>query len=214
MPAAQRSIRDLTQSATHPGMLTSQPKIRAEYCACLMHHSLPNRKIRAENDFNGMTDFTRTKNTTTNAGLTRRLAAMVYDGFLIAAIWLLSTLIIVAGFNAGEAIKGPAFQIFLYLEAAAFYIAFWRIRGQTLGMQVWKIRTVNENGELLGYSECLVRIFFATFSMLFLGLGFVWVLFDSRNLAWHDLASGTKVVFLGANAYQQDRAQPTPQEDS
>ena len=34
--------------------------------------------------------------------------------------------------------------------------------------------------------------------------GFFWILFDPDGLAWHDRASGTKVVFLGKNAYQND----------
>ena len=129
------------------------------------------------------------------AGFFRRLAAIVYDSFLIVAIWIISTVLIVALLSDGEAVSGPGFQLFLYVEAATFYVYFWRVKGQTLGMQVWKIRTVNDSGEILTLSECMVRLFFATFSIVFLGLGFVWILFDKDNLAWHDRASGTKVEF-------------------
>ncbi len=135
------------------------------------------------------------------AGLSRRLAAILYDSFLIVALWFLTTIVMVALLNDGNAIRGPAFQMFLYLEAGAFYTYFWRVKGQTLGMQVWKIKTVNDTGEIMTLSECMVRFFFATLSLFFIGLGFLWILFDPEKLAWHDRASGTRVIFLGKDAY-------------
>jgi uncharacterized RDD family membrane protein YckC len=38
---------------------------------------------------------------------------------------------------------------------------------------------------------------------MFLGLGFIWILFDREKLAWHDRASGTRVIFLGDDPYQK-----------
>jgi uncharacterized RDD family membrane protein YckC len=142
----------------------------------------------------------------TNASLWRRLAALVYDSFLVVAIWMLSTMLMVALLNSGEPVAGPVYQAFLYFESAAFYFYFWRVKGQTLGMQVWKIRTVNEMGEILSLGECATRFFFATFSTAFLGLGFAWILFDRENLAWHDHASGTRVIYLGSEPYETNAA--------
>ncbi len=140
------------------------------------------------------------------ASLWRRLAAMIYDGFLIVALWFTTTIVLVGVMNNGEAITGPMFQLFLYLEAGAFYAYFWHFKGQTLGMQVWKIRVTNDTGQILTLSECAVRFFFATFSLLFMGLGFIWILFDPDKLAWHDRASGTRVLYLGKDAYLKDEA--------
>ncbi|MBO6657312.1 MAG: RDD family protein [Pseudomonadales bacterium] len=135
------------------------------------------------------------------AGFWRRMAAMFYDGFLIVSIWFISAIILVA-LNNGEEINGKAFQLFLYFEAGLFYTYFWHFKGQTLGMQVWKIRTINDTGEILTLSECVVRVFFATFSLVVMGLGYVWILFDPEKLAWHDRASGTRVIYLGKDAYK------------
>ncbi|MEZ7971745.1 MAG: RDD family protein [Pseudomonadales bacterium] len=140
----------------------------------------------------------------TQAKLWRRLAAMLYDSFLVIALWLITTALMIAFFNNGKIIAGPSFQLFLYLEAGAFYAYFWHIKGQTLGMQVWKIRTINDTGQILTLGECAVRFFFATFSAMFLGLGFIWILFDRENLAWHDRASGTRVIFLGSDPYRKE----------
>ncbi len=133
-----------------------------------------------------------------NASLLRRLAAMLYDSLLILAIWMLSSFLIVAA--TGGEITSAYFPLFLYLEVALFYIYFWKVRGQTLGMQAWKIQTLNEAGEILNVTECGVRFFFATLSVLCLGAGFIWLLFDRQRLAWHDRASGTRVIYLGVTS--------------
>ena len=69
----------------------------------------------------------------------RRIAALIYDSFLILAIWMLSSLAILAVTDLGESLGGPLYQGFLYLELMAFYVYFWTFKGQTLGMQVWRL---------------------------------------------------------------------------
>ena len=131
-----------------------------------------------------------------SAGLFRRLAAILYDSLLIIAMWLITTLLLVAFINDGAALQGPLFQFGLYFEACLFYSYFWRLRGQTLGMQVWKIKLVSPSLQTLSWKECIARLFFALVSVSMLGLGFIWMLFDPDRLTWHDRASGTRVVLL------------------
>ena len=131
-----------------------------------------------------------------SAGLFRRLAAILYDSLLIIAMWLITTLLLVAFINDGAALQGPLFQFGLYFEACLFYSYFWRLRGQTLGMQVWKIKLVSPSLQALSWQECFARLFFALVSVSMLGLGFIWMLFDPDRLTWHDRASGTRVVLL------------------
>lgn len=140
-----------------------------------------------------------------NASLIRRLAALVYDLFLIVAIWMISTTLLVAFVADGDAVQGWPFQVLLYFELFAFYYVFWRIRGQTLGMQVWKIRTVNQKGEILDGEQCVLRFLAATISMLPLGLGLLWILTNRENLALHDIATNTRVVYLGDKPYDSER---------
>jgi uncharacterized RDD family membrane protein YckC len=131
-----------------------------------------------------------------SAGLFRRLAAILYDSLLIIAMWLITTLLLVAFINDGATLQGPLFQFGLYFEACLFYSYFWRLRGQTLGMQVWKIKLVSPSLQTLSWQECFARLFFALVSVSMLGLGFIWMLFDPDRLTWHDRASGTRVVLL------------------
>lgn len=132
-----------------------------------------------------------------NAGIVRRLVAMLYDAFLVVALWMVTTIVIVAGFNAGEPVDGLWFQLLLYLEVLFFYFVFWRIQGQTLGMQVWKIRTLDYQGNIMTPRQCVIRFLVATLSLMALGLGFFWMLFNEDRLTWHDIASRSHVVYLG-----------------
>ena len=125
---------------------------------------------------------------------------MVYDLLLLFARVFIPWVVIFM--IADRSFGGPVFQAIVYLQIGAFYTYFWRLKGQTLGMQVWKIRTVNDAGQILTISECAVRYFFATFSFALMGLGFLWILFDPERLAWHDRASGTRVVYLGKDPYR------------
>jgi len=45
------------------------------------------------------------------AGFFRRLAAIVYDSFLVVAIWMISTILVVAVLNDGQAIWRIVYRI-------------------------------------------------------------------------------------------------------
>jgi uncharacterized RDD family membrane protein YckC len=140
-----------------------------------------------------------------NAGMLRRFAAMLYDAFLVVALWMITTTLLVSLLTDGAEAQGLWFQLILYAELAAFYIFFWHLKGQTLGMQVWKIRVLTRDGETLGYRQCLIRFAMATVSTLALGLGFIWMYFNKERLTLHDIASRSHVAYLGTNPYKSER---------
>ena len=140
-----------------------------------------------------------------NANLIRRFAAMLYDSFLIVAIWMITTTIIVVGFNNDEKITGPFFQALLLFELFLFYFVFWRIKGQSLGMQVWKIKLIDAEGNIVSGRDAGIRFMLALVSTLPLGAGFFWMLFDPERLAFHDRYSHTRVVYLGTRPYESEK---------
>jgi uncharacterized RDD family membrane protein YckC len=77
-----------------------------------------------------------------------------------------------------------------------FFGLFWTRSGQTLGMASWRLRVEREDGARLGWGDTLRRLGWALVSLLPLGLGFLWVLFDPERRAWHDRLSRTRVVVL------------------
>jgi uncharacterized RDD family membrane protein YckC len=131
------------------------------------------------------------------AGLFRRLAAMVYDGFLLAALWFLATGILVA-LNGGNALSPFQGQLILFpsiiLLTASFYTWFWTHGGQTLGMRTWKIRLVTSEGKAITRHQALIRILSSIPSIACLGMGYMWIFVDSEKSTWHDHLSQTRVV--------------------
>ncbi len=120
---------------------------------------------------------------------------MVYDGLLLLAVWMLTSLALLP-LNAGEAVSGPAYQALLLLEWGAFYIYFWRRRGQTLGMRAWRLQLVDSEGSAPSIGACFVRLAAAPLSFFTAGIGYVWFYVGARQQTWHDRLSGTYVVVL------------------
>jgi uncharacterized RDD family membrane protein YckC len=132
-----------------------------------------------------------------NATFQRRLAAMFYDGLLLFAIIFIAAtpVVIIAGGEASPAIKSPWFTLYLYTISFFFFGWFWTHGGQTLGMRSWKIRAIQNDDQPLGWDSALMRYLLATISLTLFGLGFIWILFDKNNLAWHDQISKTRIIF-------------------
>ncbi|MBA2781212.1 RDD family protein [Billgrantia kenyensis] len=140
------------------------------------------------------------------AGLARRLGAMIYDAFLVAAIWILLTVLHVAfvryvmGLGPEEVGAGEAqrlvLQLLLLAGAFVFFAFFWMRGGMTLGMQAWRLRVQTLDGYTITQVQCLVRYLVAWVSLAAFGLGYLWILFDREGRSWPDIASGTRVVVL------------------
>lgn len=127
-----------------------------------------------------------------NAKLWRQLAAMIYDSLLIIAILFVVTAIALA-FNKGEAIEhNHLYNLFLLFMIFLFYGWFWTRSGQTLGMQVWKIKIVSELNSRPTWGTCFLRLTFALVSIICFGLGYWWRLF--KPYTWHDHLSQTRIV--------------------
>lgn len=138
-------------------------------------------------------------------GLAVRVAAIVYDGFLLFAIWWAVTAIAVSikVASVGEdairasgkaATGGPWLFVALVVSVVLFYGWFWRRSGQTLGMQAWRIRLDSVEGGRPTWSQVLTRLIGAELSFTLLGMGYIWIVFDPQQRAWHDIWSRTRLV--------------------
>jgi len=141
------------------------------------------------------------------AGLLRRLAALLYDAFLVAAIWMLLgfMLQLLVGPDTSQLVDGrvqtdPLLDNILFLlmvtSAFGFYLWFWTRSGQTLGMIAWQIRVESLDGSLISPVQGLIRFLAAWPSFFMLGLGFVWLYIDPRGDTVHDKLSSSRVVLL------------------
>jgi uncharacterized RDD family membrane protein YckC len=78
------------------------------------------------------------------------------------------------------------------LSGPVFYSYFWLANnGQTLGMQAWKIKLISE--EKLSLRICLLRCAFSTFSFLFFGLGYLYILLNKEKKSLSDVVTNTRI---------------------
>lgn len=167
--------------------------------------------------------ITTTASSYPSAGVFRRLAALIYDAFLLMAIsmgyYAVAVLINVL-------IQGPpapeekvdwghwSFIVFVgwVLLLSYFYCYFWQKSGQTLGMRAWRLKLVsataqekdtgdkNQNSpqqnNRINSQQCVLRCMVAPLSLLVFGLGFFWRWFDPQQQTLHDRISKTQVVVL------------------
>ena len=132
-----------------------------------------------------------------NTPLIRRVAAMLYDGFLILALLFLATLPFIA-LRHGEPVEANEnllYQLVLCLVIYGFFVGFWMRSGRTLGMQSWRLQLQTMDGGDVGLAAATIRFFAAILSWVPAGLGFFWSLWDKDGLTWHDHISKTRVVY-------------------
>ena len=134
-----------------------------------------------------------------NAGFFRRIFSLIYDSFAVLGIILSFTLLLVL--VNGEAPRSGGFADFLQLcitllSGPVFYSYFWIAnKGQTLGMQAWKIQLIsNKNG--LSVKDCLYRCFISVISFLIFGIGYFLILFRKDNKSLADLLTKTQIIDL------------------
>jgi len=142
----------------------------------------------------------------------RRLAAIVYDCFLLFAILFVASLIpalllspeIMSNNAANNSVvhelnsplEGAWYRVYLLSLIVAFYSWFWRKSGQTLGMQAWRIKLESSDGGKPSWGQCLIRLAVAVPALGLAGLGYWWIWIDKNGLAWHDRASNTRLRAL------------------
>ncbi|PCI08150.1 MAG: hypothetical protein COB77_02990 [Gammaproteobacteria bacterium] len=133
-------------------------------------------------------------------GLFRRLLAILYDSFLLAAILFIVSAIATT-INHGKAVEPgdilyPFLVITIFTLSYLYFAWFWIHNGQTLGMKTWKIQLTAENNNKINWKTTAIRFVSAFFSWGVFGLGFLWSLFDKKKRCWHDLISKTMLVDL------------------
>jgi uncharacterized RDD family membrane protein YckC len=129
-------------------------------------------------------------------GLMRCLMAGLYDWLLVLAIMMVASVPVVAITDAPVSPGQIWYRLALVTVAAVFFIAFWAIGGQTLGMRAWRIKVVQTDGSEVTATQATSRFAGALVSALAGGLGFVWMLFSREKLSWHDQWSGTRLILL------------------
>ena len=138
----------------------------------------------------------------TSAGFGRRVAALLYDAVLLAALLVAFTSGAVF-LNHGVAVEPRTAGVWVYLYQAGligiiagYYLLNWMRSGQTLGMRAWHLRAVADTGKPMGAGAAGLRMLCGILAWAPAALGVLWLYWDPEHAALHDRLSKTRVVHL------------------
>lgn len=130
-------------------------------------------------------------------GLRRRLASMAYESLVMVGVLSVSFMLphLVLGMVFRSILPGWVLLSHVFLVLGAYFIWCWRHGGQTLAMQTWKICVSTPSGARVSMARLALRYVLAWPSILYLGAGLLWALFDRDRQFLHDRLAGTRLVF-------------------
>ena len=132
------------------------------------------------------------------AGFFRRVFSLVYDSFLVLGIILVFTfgLVFLHGGYEKMGIVGQILQLFIILlSGPCYYIYFWlKNKGQTTGMQAWKIQLVSHDDKPIKIKQAFIRCISSIFTGLLFGLGYFSIFRSKDKISWSDRISNTRIV--------------------
>ncbi|MFA5676904.1 MAG: RDD family protein [Pseudomonas sp.] len=143
-------------------------------------------------------------------GIARRVASAFYDLMLCLALVMVLTMAYQQGAlrliygpealqamaEAGQLDRDPLLSVMMILAIYGFFGLFWTLRGQTLGMQAWRMRVQQPDGTSITWRQAINRVSFSLIGWLCGGLGIWWSLWDKQSRTWADIFSGTRTVVL------------------
>lgn len=130
------------------------------------------------------------------APLSRRLLAAVVDGSLILASFFVFAMMVASRMSFVPSPKAAEVMTVLGLAITGFlyHMLFFRLgNGSTPGMRYANLAFCTFDDELPTQDQLRRRLVIMLLSLVPVGLGMVWALFDEDHLSWHDRISGTYV---------------------
>jgi uncharacterized RDD family membrane protein YckC len=143
------------------------------------------------------------------AGFISRLVAFMIDVFIILIVnallnftirmlfgfFGLDNLKVVEDFSISRVADGLAL-IFPFFLQAVYFVGGWAVFGRTIGMSLVGIRVeeTHRPGDVT-FVRAFLRYIGIYLSLIPLGLGIIWVLFDKKHQGWHDKLGNTYVVY-------------------
>ena len=136
--------------------------------------------------------------TATPASLWLRVLAGVYDLFPLLALWFFATVSALilrgAALDVHTLSDKLLVQCLVFAFTGAYFVISWLRGGQTIGMKAWRLRVTRADGTPINTKQALIRYLVALISLLAIGIGFFWALFDPQKRTWHDIAAKTVLV--------------------
>ena len=133
------------------------------------------------------------------AGFWIRLGAYIIDSILMALIIypLLYAIYGLAGADYSSAFNSNGFipMLLIWVLPIVTVIWFWVKKQATPGKMLFSLRVLDaKTGNSSTIGQSVARYLGYMIAGIPLGLGYIWVAFDSKKQGWHDKIAGTVVV--------------------
>lgn len=121
---------------------------------------------------------------------------MAYESLLLLGVLSVTFMLpnLALGMAFSIVLPGWALSAHVFLILGAYFIWYWHHGGQTLAMQTWKVRLTTQNGTQPSLARLTLRYLLAWPSIIYLGAGVFWALFDRDRQFLHDRLAGTRLV--------------------
>jgi uncharacterized RDD family membrane protein YckC len=122
---------------------------------------------------------------------------MAYESLLLLGVLAVTFLLphMALGMGFGLVLPGWALLSHVFIVLGTYFVWYWHHGGQTLAMQTWKIQLSTPNGAEPSLARLALRYVLAWPSLVYLGAGLLWALFDRDRQFLHDRLAGTCLVF-------------------
>ncbi|WP_047515150.1 RDD family protein [Methylophilus sp. Q8] len=129
--------------------------------------------------------------------LIKRYLAVVYEALLLLALALALTAayVMLLG-DASHGWKRLGLRALLWLVMGAYFVRCWVVTGQTLASQTWKLKVVDQHGQLLDVQQAVMRYVLAGVLLLPAGLTLWWALLDREQQFLHDRLLGSRIIVV------------------
>lgn len=127
------------------------------------------------------------------APLSLRLMATVVDGSLVMGAFLAAAQEFISRASSLPAMRQAevAAVAGLVIISALYFLLSYALGNQTPGMRYARIAVSNFEGEVPAHTERFKRLAALLLSVLPVGVGVLWSIFDDDHLSWHDRLSKT-----------------------
>ncbi len=79
--------------------------------------------------------------------------------------------------------------------SAIIFLLLWSLIRWSFGKILFRAYIVDSSGNKASFYQLLIRYLGYFASLIFLGLGFLWIAFDKKKQGWHDKLAGTVVIY-------------------
>ncbi|MDA7786121.1 RDD family protein [Gammaproteobacteria bacterium] len=125
----------------------------------------------------------------------KRIAATIYDIFLLLGVWF-GVGSIALWLNNSEILHPGVGLSIVIISAWIFYSFFWMRGGKTLGMAVWNIEIYSLKSNNITFMQATLRFYVNLLIFILMGVPLLQIYFSKDRLAINDRISMTSLRLI------------------